>query len=176
MDNYFELFDLPISFEVDTAILTKKYYELNRLYHPDKFSLASAEEQEAALKKSTAINEGYKLLKKQQTRVRHILALLGAEPEEGKETMPQDFLMEMMDVNEAIMDYKMDPSESGEAAIKAQVATFQAELDNEFQSAMSDFDFANPDATHLATIKSVYLKTKYLKRLTDNMGDKGVEM
>lgn len=176
MQNYFDLFDLAISFEVDASALTKKYYELNKLYHPDKFTLASAEEQEAALKKSTAVNEGYKILKKQQPRLRHILALLGAEPEEGKEVMPQDFLMEMMDVNEAIMDYKMEPNADGEEAIRKQVADLQLGLDKEFQAAREDFDFEEPSSDKLLAIKNSYLKNKYLKRVLDNLQDNEAEM
>lgn len=167
---------MPLGFELDTAALTKKYYELNKLYHPDKFTLASETEKEAALKKSTAINQGYKILKKPQPRLRHILALLCAEPEEGKETMSQDFLMEMMDVNEAIMEYKMDPSDEGQAQIKAMVARFQAGVDEEYLVATQDFDFSTPDSNKLATLKSIYLKRKYLKRLLDNLEDRGVEM
>ncbi len=176
MENYFDLYDLPLSFELDTTALTKKYYELNKLYHPDKFTLASDTEKEAALQKSTAINKGYKILKKQQPRLKHILALLGSAPEEGKETMSQDFLMEMMEVNEAIMDYKMEPTEEAQAQIKALVSEFQTEVSASYTEATKNFDFQNPDPAKTATLKGIYLKNKYLKRLLDNLEDRGVEL
>ncbi len=33
--NYFELFEIPVSFQVDKASLSKKYFELQKKYHPD---------------------------------------------------------------------------------------------------------------------------------------------
>ena len=44
--NYFELFGLPIGFQVDTAKLRQAYMELQRTSHPDKFTQSSSEEQE----------------------------------------------------------------------------------------------------------------------------------
>ena len=97
--NYFELFDIKLSFDMCKPTLTKKYYVLSKKYHPDRFTLAGEEEQREALTKSTEVNKAYKILKDEPSRIRYILELLGKAPEEGKETMSQDFLMEMMDIN-----------------------------------------------------------------------------
>jgi len=174
--NYFQLFDIEMSFEVNAAALTKQFYALSKQWHPDKYTLSNASEQALAMQKSTDINAGFKILKNEQTRIRHILSILNAEPEEGKEKMPQDFLMSMMDINEAIMDHKMDPSADGETAIKNQLDNFSQELKTNFDTAVADFDFQNPSEEKLDIIKDYYLKSKYLKRLLDNVSDREVEM
>ena len=51
-------------------------------------------------------------LKNSQTRLKYILVIAGVQFEEGKETVPQDFLMNMMDINEDIMEFKMDPNDN----------------------------------------------------------------
>jgi len=127
--NYFELFDLPMSFEVDKKLLTSKYYALSKKYHPDNFSQGTGAEQDQAQEKSSAINKAYRALKNKQSRIKYVLVLNGVSFEEGKEQMPQEFLMEMMDINEAIMEYKMAPSEAGRAVIEKQVEGFEEELD-----------------------------------------------
>ena len=60
--NYFELFGLPIGFQVDTKKLRAAYMEIQKAAHPDKFVQASAEEQEAALERSSKANKGFTLL------------------------------------------------------------------------------------------------------------------
>lgn len=47
--NYFELFGLPIGFQVDTKQLRTAFMEIQRASHPDKFTQANEFEQEEAL-------------------------------------------------------------------------------------------------------------------------------
>ncbi len=174
--DYFKLFDLPRSFDVDKKALTKAYYRLSKEYHPDNFTLASAEEQASALSTTSDINTGYKILKNKQQRLRYVLQLLGVDFQEGKESMPQEFLMEMMDINEAIMDYKMDPNPDIRTKIETQVATFQTDIESQVRENMAALKMDAPQQEQLTAIKSCYLKSKYLKRLLDNLDDRGVEM
>ena len=39
--NYFELFNLPVTLKVDKSQLAKKYFELQKQFHPDFFTQAS---------------------------------------------------------------------------------------------------------------------------------------
>ncbi len=174
--DYFKLFDLPLSFEVDKKALTQAYYRLSKEYHPDNFAMASADAQASALSTTSDINTGYKILKNKQQRLKYVLQLLGVDFQEGKESMPQEFLMEMMDLNEAIMDYKMDPNPDVRNKIETQVATFQSDIEAHVQKNMASLDMASPQQEQLTAIKSYYLKSKYLKRLLDNLDDRGVEM
>jgi molecular chaperone HscB len=36
--NYFELFDLPIGFKIDTIKLRQAFMDIQRASHPDKFA------------------------------------------------------------------------------------------------------------------------------------------
>ena len=60
--NYFELFDIPVSLNIDKAAITKKYVELQKKYHPDFFTQENAAmNKEEALEKSSAINKAMKV-------------------------------------------------------------------------------------------------------------------
>ena len=54
--NYFELFNLPISLQINKADLTKCFFELQKKYHPDQFVNATSSEQEEALHISSMAN------------------------------------------------------------------------------------------------------------------------
>ena len=53
--NYFELFDLPMSFEIDVNLLNKKYIVLQKQFHPDYFTQADETEQQDVLEKSSLL-------------------------------------------------------------------------------------------------------------------------
>ncbi len=50
---YFDLYDLPISFLLDVKALKKKFYQLSKQFHPDFFTLESEEKQAEILELST---------------------------------------------------------------------------------------------------------------------------
>ena len=50
--NYFELFAMPSSFELNLNELRAKYLELQRAVHPDKFANASERERLLAVQKT----------------------------------------------------------------------------------------------------------------------------
>ncbi|HCL06406.1 MAG TPA: Fe-S protein assembly co-chaperone HscB [Chitinophagaceae bacterium] len=99
---HFELFNLPITLKVDTSGLSKKYFELQRKYHPDRFGQSSEAEQEEALQVSAQINKAFKTLKDPDETIKYVLQLKGLLEEEEKYQLSPDFLMEVMELNEEL--------------------------------------------------------------------------
>src|SRR4051812_46350655 len=98
--NYFELFDIPVTIAVDTAALAKKYFELQKQYHPDFFTQADEASQLEALEKSSTVNKALKVLKNKDATIQYILKLKGLVEDEEKYPLPPEFLMEVMELNE----------------------------------------------------------------------------
>ncbi|MBT8230860.1 MAG: Fe-S protein assembly co-chaperone HscB [Bacteroidia bacterium] len=167
--NYFELFEIAVSFELDTVELKRKYYVLSKTFHPDRFTLKSETEQLLALNQSTEINKAYRTLKERQSRIRYILELKGVIFVEGQEKVPQDFLMEMMEINESLMELKLDPEPSSIRRIEKQIEEIETSLGKEISAVMELIDLDNPDESKLELVKIYYLKTKYLQRLRENL-------
>ena len=63
MTNPFAIFDLPVAFNVDQALLSERYLVLQKSLHPDNFVTADAQEQRIAMQKSTEVNDALKTLK-----------------------------------------------------------------------------------------------------------------
>lgn len=104
MNNPFALFDLPVVFQVDSALLNERYLALQKSLHPDNFSAASAQEQRLAIQKSAEINDALRILKDPITRADSIIALNTGKTEnpEEKSNNDIDFLMQQMEWRETL--------------------------------------------------------------------------
>jgi len=166
--NYFELYDISESFEIDQAMLKKKYLELSKKYHPDFHTLNNEGDQEDALKMSVLNNEAYKTLKNKELLTAYILEINGVELS-NNDSIPQDFLMEMMDINERLMDVQMEPNPEEVAAIKEEINQINKSLLQVKIQLEQDYIVNKDKKLTLAGIKSVFLKSKYLNRLNNQL-------
>ena len=158
--NYFELFDLPVSLNVDKSKLAKKYFELQKKYHPDYFTQATEAEQEEALEKSSAVNKALKILKDKDSTIKYLLQLKGLLEEEEKYLLPPDFLMEVMELNEEL---------TAESAMA--INDFEKDIYSGVQSIIEQYDAAAITTAELLKVKEYYFKKKYLQRILDRLDD-----
>jgi len=101
--NHFELFGIPVRFEVDTGELDRRYRELQREVHPDRFAAAPEAERRVSMQRATRVNEAYQTLRSPLRRAVYILQLRGVDPKfETNTAMPAGFLMEQMSWRERI--------------------------------------------------------------------------
>lgn len=168
MKDYFKIFDFQMTFDIDEEELTSRYYSLTRNHHPDNFTMSDSDKQLEAIQKTSLINEGYKVLKNSDLRMRHVLELSGISFEEGKEKVSQEFLMEMMDLNELIMEFQFDPQDSVKKGIILQLETLDKSMALDIKDILSNFDAASTNIMTLNIIKDYYLKRKYIQRIRNN--------
>ncbi|CAL4043995.1 Co-chaperone protein HscB [Buchnera aphidicola (Tetraneura ulmi)] len=62
MKNYFDIFNLPISFQIDIKILTERFYNLQKKYHPDFHIYEDKKTKINIINKSIKINHAYQVL------------------------------------------------------------------------------------------------------------------
>jgi len=105
--NYFELFDLPVDFDIDNALLAQRYRELQQVVHPDNYANASEKERRLALQKTAQINEAFQVLKHPMSRGRYLLELQGVDTQEAQDmTMDSGFLIQQMELRETLASIK----------------------------------------------------------------------
>ena len=170
---YFELYDIPVSFLPDANALKKKFYKLSKKYHPDFYTLASEEKQQESLELSSLNNEAYKVLTDLDKRVKYILDIREVMKEEGKNKLSPSFLMDMMEVNEAIMDLQFDPDPEGFKAIEATVQEKETNLYDSVALIFENYDDKDSTLDELNAVKDYYLKKKYLVRIKENLAKIG---
>ena len=100
---HFELFELPVSFEIDLQDLSQRYRELQRVVHPDKFVNASDHERRLSVKNAALINDAYQILKSPQRRARYMLELQSVSfDDENDMALEPEFLMEQIELRESL--------------------------------------------------------------------------
>jgi len=110
--NFFELFNIEISVDINKSDLDEKVKILQNNFHPDKFTNGSDFEKRLALQISSYINDGYKILGDIVLRVEYILKINNFNKDESTTINDIGFLQEQIMYNELIESLKENLEEN----------------------------------------------------------------
>ena len=168
--NYFELFGIPVQLQVDKEALRRRFFELSRQYHPDYFAQAGDDAQADVLERSAQLNKAYKTLGDDDERLRYVLQEKGLLQPEEKYTLDPDFLMEMMELNEALPEALGD--ENARAALLRQLQTWKNEIYAPVANTVEHYQEGITSEEELLQVKEYYYRKKYLQRMAGQLGQK----
>lgn len=173
LPDYFEFYELPVQFNPDLNAVKAKFYAFSKKYHPDFYANESEEKQQEVLELSTLNNKAYQTLSNPAKRLKYVLELKGiVETDEGYQ-LPQSFLMEMMDVNEALMDLEFEPDADKLLEVSREVDAIEQKLNNDLLVLTDAYNEANADAAQqLSTIKDIFYRQKYIGRIRERLPKK----
>ena len=121
--DYFTLFGLPVRYSVDGSLLTSRYQDLQRQFHPDRHALQPERERLMALQQAATINEAYQSLKHPLKRAEYMLSLQGFDLGNEQHTMRDTaFLMEQLELREELDEIERKPD------AETQLAAFSSRL------------------------------------------------
>lgn len=169
MRNYFDLFGIPVALKVDVQSLKKKFYELSRSYHPDFFSNAGEEAQLESLENASLLNKAYKTFQQEDATIRYVLELKGLMPTDEKYTLNNAFLMEVMDINEALMELEGENDPAARQKLLQQVQQLELEQYEAVQSIIDHYQEGTTTDADLLKVKEYYYRKKYLQRILDSI-------
>ena len=161
--NYFELFEIPVQLKVDKTSLPRKYFELSRKYHPDFFVNGGEEEKKEALEKSALLNKALKTFQNPDETIKYVLQLKGLLQEEEKYELPPDFLMEVMEINEELMEAGTDKTLVPNMEIR--IDQLQEEIYEPVKKIVESYQEDISAEKELLQVKEYYYKKKYLDRI-----------
>lgn len=131
--NYFQIFGIDESFNLDVKELTQRYQTIQKSVHPDRFAQGSSQDQMMAVKRSTLVNDAYQTLKKPLKRAEYILTLRGVEqPSEQASFSDNEFLMRQMELREMLEDVKF--SDNVESAVFEMAQVLESEFEQLFNA------------------------------------------
>jgi len=132
------VFGLPRKLCIDMSALEQKFLQLSWKLHPDNFVNASEQERELSLKRSSELNDAYRVLRDPLGRVEYLLEI-ESERKEGqtKQQAPPELLEEVFELNESL-DALREAKESGGDLAELKIHLQSAE--NSFQEKLQEVD------------------------------------
>jgi len=183
--DHFTLFDLPRKLWIEMSGLEQKFLQLSWKLHPDNFVNASAEEQERSLKRSSEVNDAYRVLRDPVARVEYLLEIEGARKEgEHKQQAPPELLEEVFELNESLDELREAKESGGDlAALKSRLESAQknfqeklGEVDERLQVAAQQWDAAveakagdNDRKAIMVRLNELLNRRSYIRNLVNNV-------
>ena len=111
--NFFELFDLPVSYEVDLKKVQQHYMDLQMQVHPDRFANGSDQEKRLSMQQTSWLNEAQATLKDDVLRASYLLKLSGLDINfENETTVDMNFLMQQLEMRERLENLNREAIDS----------------------------------------------------------------
>jgi molecular chaperone HscB len=152
MQSLFEILGLEPSFTLNLKALEQAYFTAQRVTHPDRFIGKPEAERVAAISRSQLVNDAYETLKDPLRRAEHLLELQDIHALADEQKVPNDILMEMMELRERIFD--SGDNGAALAALVEEIKALAAANSKTLETAFAAKDYAT--ATH-ETIRLQYL-------------------
>lgn len=178
--SYFDVLGVPVG--ADDATLTRRFRELSRTYHPDRWANADAETQTTALDATALLNDAYRTLKDPFARAEYLLRReRGTSPDDLKNSQkpPQSLFAQVLELQEALMEYqeaRLDDDEATMTRLHPTLVEARAEFAAAYEGMASRLAelFARYDANDdragvLNGIAEVVGTRGYLRRVLTNL-------
>lgn len=171
MTGYYELLGIERELTLDAVLLQKRFYELSRELHPDRFARKSEAERQNALDASSRLNDAYRTLRDPIQRAMYVLAEEGFDigEQRGKD-VPPELLEEVFELNMALEELR-----SGDDSARPQLETahrnFQEMLAGtgaQLEKLFALWD-ANRSREALIQIRGVLNRRKYVQNLVNEV-------
>ena len=161
MRNHFATLGVEERFDLDGDELERRYRARSREVHPDRFASASAAERLKSISAATELNEAFRTLKAPLPRAEHLLALRGASIADN-EPVPQDFLMEILELREGL-----------QAALGARqteaVARMEGDMRARHEAALAQVAALFAAGGDVEEIKRELVQLRYFQRFLDEI-------
>lgn len=170
--DYYKFLGLERKLNLDGAELQKRFYELSRKVHPDRYhSGASAKERLYSLEASAILNDAYRVLKDPVSRAEYILKDEGFDIGEQKsKNAPPELLEEVFELNMALEELRR-----GDASARAQIEeayrqflAMRDRIDVEIQQLFEEYD-RTEDRSVLSMLRAVLNRRRYIRNLLDEV-------
>ena len=157
--NYFQLFELPLGFDLDSNALGERFRQLQGELHPDRYAGHSPTEQRIAVQYSALVNQAYTTLRKPLSRALYLLQLAGIESQEvASQKLDGGFLIEQMEHREKLESIHdlLDP--------ETVLSHLMTEISQSIQAHQQEFRAAF-EAEDLTNAARACVKMQYLEKL-----------
>ena len=158
--NPYEIFNLKQCYLIDNEELEIKYFQLQNIFHPDKFINSAEKEKEISAYESSNINNAYNLLLNNVERIKILLKLKGYNTNSNSEKSFTDknLLEEIMELQNKCMSIE---NENEKVKIKTEIMEKIKIIESEINQNFEKKEFFE--------IKNLSVKLSYLEKIKKNL-------
>jgi molecular chaperone HscB len=160
---FYEALDLEPKLVLDFDDLQRRFYQRSRQWHPDRFTLRSAAEQQKALEMTAVLNDAFRTLRDPIARAEYFLEENGSGPSKDA---PPELLEEVFELNMALEELR-----SGDESARSQLNDARTrfiglrdEIDRELAELSARYDAAK-DGSVLRQIRGALDRRRYISNL-----------
>src|SRR6476620_9641288 len=169
--NYYDFFDLEHRLDLDLPDLEQRFYRLSRQFHPDRYTLKSAEEQQFELDSSAILNAAYRTLREPLARAEYLLKENGFDiGEQGSKNVPPELLEEVFELNMALEELR-GGDESARQSLEDARSKFTGmrdAIDRELAEKFREYDESRAHGV-LETIRGILNRRRYIRNLVNEV-------
>jgi molecular chaperone HscB len=170
--NFYDFFGIDRKLSLDEAALQKRFYELSRQWHPDRFSRKGPEETAKAVENTSIINDGYRTLRDPVKRAEYLLTEEGFPiGEQRSKDVPPELLEEVFELNMALEEMRSgdDSARPQLEEAKSNFLQLQSSIDGELKALFARYDASDSQSETakqaLHEIRGVLNRRRYIENL-----------
>jgi len=169
----FAALGMPRRLTIDLGALERRYHELNRKIHPDRFASSAVAVRDASLRATATLTRSYRTLRDPVARGLYWLELNGEKLAENNKRVPPELAELVFEVQEQLAEMHEAGADSAAAReLAAQVVARRVELQTRMDETLAELDrnFAKwdrPADEKMLTLelKTILSKIAYLRTL-----------
>lgn len=158
--------------KIDVNDLQKRFYELSRRWHPDRYTRKSAGEQADALEATAVLNDAYRTLRDPVRRAEYLLTEEGFPVgEQRSRDVPPELLEEVFELNMMLEELKGgdDSARPQLEAAKQNFVELRSNVDSDLENLFAKYDSAEPASETakqaLHEIRGALNRRRYIENL-----------
>lgn len=165
--DYFRFFGMEPKLSIDPVALQKRFYDLSRLLHPDRYTRKTGTEQQYSLEATAILNDAYRVLRNPVERAEYVLRQNGYEGTEPRsKNVAPELLEEVFEMNMALEELR-----SGDESARPQLEmardkflAVRREMDTNLERLFDEHD-ASKSRQVLEEIRTLLDRRKYVQNL-----------
>jgi molecular chaperone HscB len=138
--DYFQIMGIPRRLRVDLAALQRRYYDLHRQLHPDRFQTEAPEARTASVRNTAAVNRAYTTLRDPIDRGIYWLVLQGEALGSNNNRVPPELVELVFDTQEQLEDLRAARSTGHATAAHDSLMEKHADLEVRRQALLEELD------------------------------------
>ena len=169
--DYYQFLGLERRLHLDRRALQKRFYELSRVLHPDRYNNRSETERQLSLEATAILNDAYRVLRDPVSRAEYILKEKGFDiGTQRSKDVPPELLEEVFELNMALEELR-----GGDPSVRPQLEEARGkfiglrdEVDEQLEELFRQYD-DDPERARLNEIRRLLNRRKYIWNLVNEV-------